>query len=334
MTNEEADFLTAVTDPVREYGLSRQSADDDRSEADPRLLCRSVHRLLRRPGIRISRRLGKFYEELGDELSLYTRQLAWLIARPRSADAKPGDTDPPTRLEEMEGRGEWPDLPPVSPALFDNPVATGHPVMVQWMLDAGPTEPGSGAAAALSWRALNAWTIGTGIPLEPWQGRLLRRLSSDWLAQSDKARKPGLSGADARRRTRRSDRQRDRRADQAGVPSYRRGGEKGEAGLRWDCRRRIIGLSSVERSMMRIGLALLRRPLSPGRRGRCRWSWLLAQASLSSCPAPPAPGGAFEFKGFRSGVAIDLRQLPMDKCKVNERQNTLDCTYFDETVAG
>lgn len=119
------------------------------------------------------------------------RQLAWLSARPRSADAKPDAAEPPSRLEAMVARGEWPDFPPVSPVLFDNPeLPAGHPVMVQWMFDAGPCEPGGGGAAPLSWRGLNAWTIGTGIAPEPWQGRLLRRLSAEWLAEGDKARKP------------------------------------------------------------------------------------------------------------------------------------------------
>jgi hypothetical protein len=94
-------------------------------------------------------------------------------------------------MELIEARGAWPDFPPVSPALFDNPEApSGHPVLVQWLLDAGPTVPGGGGAAPLTWSALNAWTEGSGTPLEPWQGRLLRRLSAEWLAQADKARKP------------------------------------------------------------------------------------------------------------------------------------------------
>lgn len=85
---------------------------------------------------------------------------------------------------------------------------------------------------------------------------------------------------------------------------------------------------------MRVGLALLAAASLAGQAGAVQVVLAPRTSEPLVVPGPPAPGGAFEFKGFRSGVAIDLRQLPMDKCKVNERQNTLDCTYFDETVAG
>jgi hypothetical protein len=45
--------------------------------------------------------------------------------------------------------------------------------------------------SAISWRTLEAWQAFTGIRLEPVAGaRLLRRLSGDWLRESDKATKP------------------------------------------------------------------------------------------------------------------------------------------------
>jgi hypothetical protein len=60
---------------------------------------------------------------------------------------------------------------------------------VQWLFDAGPHESGAMGRAALSWRGLAVWQRETGISLEPWQKRLLRRLSGEYLHQGDKAEK-------------------------------------------------------------------------------------------------------------------------------------------------
>jgi hypothetical protein len=136
--------------------------------------------------------LGKFYAELGDQLSLYVRQLAWLSARPRPANAKPGE-EPEIlpRIRQMEEAGLVPPFPPLPPALFENPgLPIGHPVLVQWLIEIGPTEQAGMGSSAISWRTLEAWQAFTGIRLEPWQGRLLRRLSGDWLVEADKATKP------------------------------------------------------------------------------------------------------------------------------------------------
>jgi hypothetical protein len=122
--------------------------------------------------------LGKFYEGLGDELSLHVRQIAWLRAAP-SADENPISgikLAPLSRLEKLKADGLEPDLPEVSAAY-----------LLSYLWDAGPVIANGVGGAPLSSIELMAWQEGAGIELQPWEFRLLRRLSSDYVAESRKA---------------------------------------------------------------------------------------------------------------------------------------------------
>jgi hypothetical protein len=55
------------------------------------------------------------------------------------------------------------------------------------MFDAGPYGADGGG---LGWRDLEAWQRNVGIELEPWEGRLLRRLSGEYASMRHKAEKP------------------------------------------------------------------------------------------------------------------------------------------------
>ncbi len=44
--------------------------------------------------------------------------------------------------------------------------------------------------AAIGWRDLTAWQEVMGIELEPWEARLIRRLSSEYISQYHEAEKP------------------------------------------------------------------------------------------------------------------------------------------------
>jgi hypothetical protein len=74
--------------------------------------------------------------------------------------------------------GEEPDLPDIDPE--------SH-FLIEYLLDAGPVSGGSNGAAALSWGELQAWQAGSGVSLPPWQLRLLRRLSGEYLSESFRA---------------------------------------------------------------------------------------------------------------------------------------------------
>lgn len=79
----------------------------------------------------------------------------------------------------MKRRGEEILLP-------DNPV----PHLVEWLFEIGPTEPTSMGDAPLSWREIDAWCARTGIDLDPWESRTIRRLSAAFVGERYKARKP------------------------------------------------------------------------------------------------------------------------------------------------
>lgn len=129
--------------------------------------------------------MGKFYSWLGAELSLYTRHLAWLNAVPKRegkrALASPGAAqgeEEMSRGERIRAAGNEPRMPPCS-----------APIFIAWLFDAGPYQASSMGKAALSPGWVAEWEAERGIRLEPWQRRLLRRLSGDYLAEGDRATK-------------------------------------------------------------------------------------------------------------------------------------------------
>jgi hypothetical protein len=127
--------------------------------------------------------VGEFQQGLAEALSPYVRALAWwhAIPQPPPSNLK----DPPKRLSARVSRwqmrvdaGEEPDLPDIDPE--------SH-FLIEYLLDAGPVSGGSNGAAALSWGELQAWQAGSGVSLPPWQLRLLRRLSGEYLSESFRA---------------------------------------------------------------------------------------------------------------------------------------------------
>ncbi|MEH3046509.1 hypothetical protein [Sphingomonas adhaesiva] len=55
------------------------------------------------------------------------------------------------------------------------------------LVEMGLTEAAGMAAVPLSWKEINAWCERTCVDLPPWEGRLMRRLSADYLAESRRA---------------------------------------------------------------------------------------------------------------------------------------------------
>lgn len=127
--------------------------------------------------------MGKFLEGLGEQFGLAVRQLAWLNTAPRDerkvALTSRAAEEPVSRLKQMQADGIEPMMPPVPPAPY-----------LDWLLELGPTEAAGMGVVAVGWRTIDAWCSRTGVDLAPWEARLLRRLSGEWLAESDRARKP------------------------------------------------------------------------------------------------------------------------------------------------
>jgi hypothetical protein len=74
----------------------------------------------------------------------------------------------------LEAGGE-PDLPYIDPALE---------LLVEYLFEAGPVSAVGMGPVTLTWVDLEAWQRATGVSLHPWQARLLRQLSSEYLAES------------------------------------------------------------------------------------------------------------------------------------------------------
>lgn len=122
----------------------------------------------------------KFLEGLADSLILYVRALAWWHAVP---DEPPSRLkNPPKkvalkRVSRMQMRidaGGEPDLPPVEPESL---------YLVYALFEAGPVSAAGMGPTSLSWAEIRAWQRCVGTRLAPWEARLIRRLSGEYLTQ-------------------------------------------------------------------------------------------------------------------------------------------------------
>lgn len=60
------------------------------------------------------------------------------------------------------------------------------PHLTDRLIEIGLTEPG-GMGGPISWQTIDAWKRGTSVPLDPWEARLLRRLSIAYHAETRRA---------------------------------------------------------------------------------------------------------------------------------------------------
>ncbi|GAA3708544.1 hypothetical protein GCM10022268_17340 [Sphingomonas cynarae] len=143
--------------------------------------------------------MGKLQRRLDDGLTLWVRQLAWYHATPKpDPNSKRGKVEPAaprlSRIETAKQRKTEPRMPP-------NPA----PHFTDWLIELGISEAAGMGAAPLSWREIEAWSSGTGVRPEPWEKRLLRRLSAIYLAEgrlaeSEHCPPPWRMGVTARER--------------------------------------------------------------------------------------------------------------------------------------
>lgn len=107
--------------------------------------------------------------------------MAWLHATPKPDPAtRRGKTEPEeprlSRIDDMT-RHKIPVQMPPNPA----------PHITDRLLEIGLTEAAGMGAAPLSWREIDAWCSRTAVDLDPWEARLLRKLSVAYLAEGRKA---------------------------------------------------------------------------------------------------------------------------------------------------
>lgn len=106
------------------------------------------------------------------------RHLAYLqaVPRPPRGSKRAEAFDPGaalSRRDQMKKDGV-PVLMPVNPA----------PHIIDRLIEVGLTEAAGMGAGPVSWGAINEWQRATRVILPPWEAKLLRRLSSDYLSMS------------------------------------------------------------------------------------------------------------------------------------------------------
>jgi hypothetical protein len=107
------------------------------------------------------------------------RALAWWHAIPQPPPSNLKGA--PRQLPETRSRikrlkdGVTPDLPDI-PAEYS--------FLISYLFDAGPISHAAQRGVPLTWADLEAWQRGAGVSLPPWQLRLIRHLSSEYLSES------------------------------------------------------------------------------------------------------------------------------------------------------
>lgn len=127
--------------------------------------------------------MGKFLQALYDQLSLYVRQHAWLNTEPERAPNDKRDTPLLSRLEKMrkehkDGDDFEPEMPEVDAEY-----------LLAYLFEMGPTMSAGGYPSRLTCEEIQAWQNLSGVELEPWESRFLRRLSGEYLLEGFRARK-------------------------------------------------------------------------------------------------------------------------------------------------
>jgi hypothetical protein len=107
--------------------------------------------------------------------------MAWLNAAPKPAEgtkrAQAKDRPPAiSRIDQLKRRKIRPPMPP-------NPA----PHIISRLIEIGLTEAAGMGSAPVSWQSIQAWSQLTGTRLAPWEARLIRKLSLEYLAEGRRA---------------------------------------------------------------------------------------------------------------------------------------------------
>ena len=73
-----------------------------------------------------------------------------------------------------------------SPLLPSNPL----PYLTDWLFEIGPSVAAGMGEGPIGFRDLVAWQEIMGVELQPWEARVLLRLSGEYLGEKHRARKP------------------------------------------------------------------------------------------------------------------------------------------------
>jgi hypothetical protein len=127
--------------------------------------------------------VGKFLEGCYEELSLYVRQSAWLNATPERPKNYKSEAPMLSRLEGMRKDRRDDEYDPPMPE-----VNAGY--LLDHLFEIGPTMSAGGYPGPITHEEIMAWMELTGVPLQPWESRFIRRLSCEYIAEQHRAAKP------------------------------------------------------------------------------------------------------------------------------------------------
>ena len=99
---------------------------------------------------------------------------------PEDAAKPQGGAMAPCRLDLMKARGVAIDMPRLAAGRY----------LIDYLYEFGPVMPAGMGSGPVTFSEMEAWERKAGIELAPWEARLLRRLSGDYLAESHRATKP------------------------------------------------------------------------------------------------------------------------------------------------
>lgn len=108
--------------------------------------------------------------------------MAWLNATPKLPEGVKRPTNAPapvSRVAQMKAD----DIPVRMPP---NPA----PHFIDRLVEIGLTESTGMGGAPLSWGSIAGWQSVVGIELQPWEARLIRKLSVEYLAENRRAEEP------------------------------------------------------------------------------------------------------------------------------------------------
>lgn len=109
------------------------------------------------------------------------QQTAWLHAVPKD-DKKgrlTGEDAKVSRLDQFKAEDRAIVMP-------ENPA----PYITEWLFEIGPVTGGAMGRGRIEWQDISAWSRMMATELLPWEARLIRRLSQDYLTMLAKAEKP------------------------------------------------------------------------------------------------------------------------------------------------
>jgi hypothetical protein len=107
------------------------------------------------------------------------RHSAWLGAVPEAKKGARADSAELSRRERIERDGGEIEMP-----AFDE-----GEYLIAYLYELGPTVASGMGAGPVTFAEMAAWQAARGFELAPWEARLLRRLSVDYLAESNRATK-------------------------------------------------------------------------------------------------------------------------------------------------